>query len=134
MNTMVRDIVTLDFHEKKRMGIILQIGAVPGSAIVAIGYGVQQRHSDRVRVTPHSQWGQILRIYKDTAFYARRTYSISLNAIYPTGRICPRILFERLEPFVGDAIINDYNEIQQPRKSLSFSSNFSVTLGELANS
>ena len=134
MPAQVQDIVTLDFHGKKRMGIVLQVGAVPGAAIVAIGYGIQDRHSDRVSVQPNTRWGRMLRIYKDTAFYARRTHVVSLECIYPTGRSCPKRLFRRLEPFVGHAIQNHYADVEsEERESHNYSTgSLNVTLGDLA--
>ena len=128
-----QDIVTLDHYGKRRMGVVLQVGIVPGGAAVAIGYGTNRQHDDRVRVTPESHEGHILRIYKPTAFYAGRTLVISLDKIYPTGRKCPQSLFVKLEPFLGGAIMNSYRKHEAPNRPQSHcpAKKLTATLGEL---
>ena len=130
----IGDIVTLDHHGKTRMGVILQVGVIPGAAIVAIGYGIENRHDNCVCVCPNTKTGKLLRIYKETTFYARRTHIVSVDCIYPTGRSAPRCLLEQLEPFAGEAIRNNYSEICQPtypRHRNYSTGSFGVTLGDL---
>jgi hypothetical protein len=133
MTVETQDIVTLDHHGKRRMGIVLQVGIVPGGAAVAIGYGVQHRHGDSVHVAPESQEGRVLRIYKPTYFYPHRTLIISLEAIYATGRKCPKTLFQRLQPFLGRAIMNSYKRLGRMPKSprVTRRQKLTATLGEL---
>ena len=128
------DIVTIDHCNKRRMGIVLETDVIPGTAIVAVGYGVMNRHDDYVTISPNTQNGRCLRIYKKTSFYAQRTYFFSFESIYPTGRRVPESLLSKLKPFVSQAIRNNYIEVHKPerQKPLSYSTgSFGITLGDL---
>ncbi len=126
-----QDIVTLDHHGKLRMGVVLQVGIIPGGAAVAIGYGAAP-HADGVRVRPKTRDGRILRLYKPTTFCGSRTLIISVDCIYPTGRKCPKTLFRHLERFLGDAIRNSYKRLD-PRKPerAATPKQLTATFGEL---
>jgi len=134
MQVSIGNIVLFEFHGKTRIGVVVALDTIPGSAAVAIGYGVHNRHDDEVTVNPSSKDGKLLRIYKTTSFYAERTHLIPKSELRPTGRNCSTSLLRKLEPFAGSAVRNNFIEISQPlqKKPQTYSTGeFSVTLGDL---
>jgi len=134
MKVSIGNIVLFEFHDKTRIGVVIALDLIPNSAVVAIGYGVRDRHEDAVVVNPRSKDGRLLKIYKTTSFYARRTQILATDSLRPTGRDCSKSLLRKLEPFVGAAVKNNMVEINQPerREARTYSTGaFSVTLGDL---
>lgn len=136
MQIRIGNIVLFEFHKKTRIGVVIALDTIPGSAVVAIGYGIRNRHDDAIVVNPLSRDGRMLRIYKTTSFYAERTQIIPITHLRPTGRDCSKSLLRKLEPFVGEAIRNSIAEADQPerKKARTYSTKtFNITLGDLIN-
>jgi len=53
-----QDIVTLDHYGKRRMGVVLQVGIVPGGAAVAIGVSDFYTSGAEVIEQPPAKWLQ----------------------------------------------------------------------------
>jgi len=131
-----KDVVTLDFHGKKRMGVILQANVIKGLSIVAIGYGLRRISENPISIDPSTRNGKILRIYKETFFYKNRVYLVANDNIYLSGNRCPADLFNKLVLFTNSAFENSASDqkilshkSKAPQKNTK---HLSATLGELA--